>query len=250
MLKKETVTTAATVGIGFGIAFLIVGTSQTFQSCIGEHYHHESSEPLQKGFAQLLVMSKVGSGCFGEFVHKNAEAIIALFTIILGIATWLLWCATKKLVEGADKTAERQLRAYVTITNAEASFDGAGDLTATIRITNCGQTPAYNVSVSRDIRMLDWQNPQFPPIASARTSRFTLAKDQPMEIAVVLSGVSGVSDMRGDRFDAEKSIYIFGDITYHDIFKERLRHTPFRLICIGRESGTIISPTEEGNDPN
>jgi len=38
-------------------------------------------------------MSKVGSGCFGEFVHKNAEAIIALFTIILGIATWLLWRA-------------------------------------------------------------------------------------------------------------------------------------------------------------
>ena len=63
------------------------------QSCIGEHYQPEPSETLQKGFAQLLVMSKVGSGCFGEFVHKNAEAIIALFTIILGIATWLLWRA-------------------------------------------------------------------------------------------------------------------------------------------------------------
>src|SRR5947209_1045178 len=118
MLKKESLKTAATIGIGFGIAFSIVGSSETFQSCMGEHYHYESSETFQKGFAQFLIMLKVGAGCSGEFVHKNAESIIALFTIILGIATWLLWRATKKLVKGAEATAKRQLRAYVHVSEA------------------------------------------------------------------------------------------------------------------------------------
>src|SRR2546423_983870 len=113
MLKRETLQTAATVAIGFGIAFLIVGSSQTFQSCAGEHYHHESGETFPKDLTQFLIMFKVGLGCSGEFVHKNAEAIVALFTVILGIATWLLWRSTKRLVEGAERTAERQLRAYI-----------------------------------------------------------------------------------------------------------------------------------------
>jgi hypothetical protein len=32
---------------------------------------------------------------------------------LIGIVTWMLWYATGRLVTGADRTAERQLRAYV-----------------------------------------------------------------------------------------------------------------------------------------
>jgi hypothetical protein len=71
MLKKETLQTVATVAIGLGVVFLIVGSSQTFQSCIGEHYHHESSETFQKGVTQFLIVVKAGSACTGEFVHKK-----------------------------------------------------------------------------------------------------------------------------------------------------------------------------------
>jgi hypothetical protein len=45
----------------------------------------------------------------------DAEKIIAIFTVILGMATGFLWLATKNLVIGAEDTAERQLRAYVSI---------------------------------------------------------------------------------------------------------------------------------------
>jgi hypothetical protein len=51
-------------------------------------------------------------------------------------------------VRGAEDTSERQLRAYVTVTGAEPRFNKAGELTAAIRFTNCGQTPAYAVSVT------------------------------------------------------------------------------------------------------
>ena len=46
---------------------------------------------------------------FWEWV--DAERVIAIFTIILGIATWLLWRSTDKLVIGAENMSKRQLRA-------------------------------------------------------------------------------------------------------------------------------------------
>ena len=39
-----------------------------------------------------------------------SAAIIALFTVILGVATWALWRATRDLVEGAEETSEKQLK--------------------------------------------------------------------------------------------------------------------------------------------
>src|SRR5258708_24055616 len=114
-MKKETIKTATTVVVGFALAFLVVGTSPSFQACIYEHQNHAGGGPLQEHVSRLLSLYKIGRGCGGEWLHKHGEGVIALFTVILGIATWLLWRATKKLVEGADATAEHQLRAYVHI---------------------------------------------------------------------------------------------------------------------------------------
>src|SRR5258705_4982412 len=146
MLKKETLQTAARAAIVFGVAFLIVGTSQTFQSCMGEHYQHEPSETFEEGFSQLFIAFKVGSACAGEFIHKIAESIIAFFTVILGVATWALWRATQKLVEGAEDTGKRQLRAYLIVegTNIESK---PGKFISHFRIENTGQTPAHHTHI-------------------------------------------------------------------------------------------------------
>jgi hypothetical protein len=186
---------------------------------------------------------------------NKALVIIGAFQLAVFIGQLLVfgWQARRlrQTVDVMTDTAERQLRAYVVITSAEPGWNAAGDFTATVKFTNCGQTPAYNVSISRDVRALNWEAPQFPTIGAAATSKFTLAKDQPMEIELVLNNVAGTSDMRGQRFDGDRSIYIFGEATYHDIFRERLRRTPFRLILVRRESGRfVITPTEEGNDPD
>jgi hypothetical protein len=56
----------------------------------------------------------------------DAERVIAGFTVILGVATWFLWRATVRLVRSADKTAERQLRAYVLVKDMKMEeFKGA-----------------------------------------------------------------------------------------------------------------------------
>lgn len=58
---------------------------------------------------------------------KVTDTLVALFTGGLFVATWLLWEATKKLVQGAELTAERQLRAYVYLKEAKAEEEaGAG----------------------------------------------------------------------------------------------------------------------------
>jgi hypothetical protein len=44
----------------------------------------------------------------------DAARVIAIFTAILGLATWKLWRSTSNLVIGADEIAKRKMRAYVT----------------------------------------------------------------------------------------------------------------------------------------
>jgi hypothetical protein len=221
MLTKDNLKTATAVAVGFGIAFLIVGTSQTFQSCIDEHYHHESSETLQMGAGQFLIMFKVGLGCSGEFVHKNAEAIIALFTVILGIATWLLWRATKKLVEGADATAKRQLRAYVHVSEAKFSDFGFPSGVYMVNYTNTGQTPAHDVYSSIAIKF----------------TKFPLSED----LEVVGNGTKGIvtigrdgegharieapRGLTGEEYaavrDGKNAVFDFGVISYRDVFGDK-----------------------------
>src|ERR1700733_4819113 len=46
---------------------------------------------------------------------KITDTLVALFTALLFFATLALWWATRGLVVGADETARRQLRAYISI---------------------------------------------------------------------------------------------------------------------------------------
>jgi hypothetical protein len=48
-----------------------------------------------------------------EHELKITDTLVAVFTALLFFATLLLFFATRALVLGAEKTAERQLRAYV-----------------------------------------------------------------------------------------------------------------------------------------
>jgi hypothetical protein len=79
---------------------------------------------------------------------------IALFTIVLAIATAFLYFATKHLVEGADKNAAKQLRAYVLIASGEVILDNPGGrISASILLKNFGQTPGYQFKTWTSIRI-------------------------------------------------------------------------------------------------
>jgi hypothetical protein len=62
------------------------------------------------------------------------------------------------LVKGADRTAERQLRAYIYVekTNFRSLVPQGWEIT--YRIKNFGQTPAHNVRLFSIAKVVDWAN--------------------------------------------------------------------------------------------
>jgi hypothetical protein len=224
----------------WALFFLIVGSSQTFQSCIGEHYHHESSETFQKGVTQFLIVVKAGSACTGEFVHKNAESIIALFTVILGIATWFLWRATKRLVEGAENTAERQLRAYVSNPVA-AEIKRFNTATPFIQLgfKNSGQTPAHNMRIwtRSAVSIYPLANPPDPPDGGP-ISMGVIGPNSDFHISIE-SDIPVTDDERQRVVAGDAAFYVYGHLAYDDAFGKP-RETTF---CVFYRGEVAKSPS-------
>jgi hypothetical protein len=76
---------------------------------------------------------------------------------LIGIVTWMLWYATGRLVTGADRTAERQLRAYVYIERTTFKRTATGVWEIIFQIKNFGQTPAHHVRVISIAKAVDWK---------------------------------------------------------------------------------------------
>jgi hypothetical protein len=162
----------------------------------------------------------------------DAESYIALFTAILAFGTITLWLATRRLVQGADKTAERQLRAYVHLKNFDVreimnpwGVKGIHDTTPTLFLTweNTGQTPTRSAlsnsnwaSFEGDIPS-DFQFPDdpehgpFPGLLGP--GQFQELNPRPIPIDVLKAA------------DARKvRIYVWGWIEYNDVFVGTRRH--------------------------
>jgi hypothetical protein len=144
----------------------IISSSKPFEGCIEKEYREGAAENLEKGISQVASSFAVYRDCLGHFTHDNAEAIIAAFTILIALATIFLWAATRDLVRSAEKTAERQLRAYVglsevTIENMTQLF-ARQDFEVHFVLTNNGQTPAYNVISYGEVAVASAINPELP----------------------------------------------------------------------------------------
>ncbi len=82
----------------------------------------------------------------------DAERVIAVFTVILGFATWALWRSTDRLVRGAEETAERQLRAYISIRVIRPlNIKAPVNFGVVYNIWNIGSTPGTVINLSRRI---------------------------------------------------------------------------------------------------
>ena len=101
-----------------GIIFWIGWTSPSLKQCLQEAYYNNPQQPLQE-YVTNLYGSFVGYRlCVGDFVHANGNGIIAIFTVILGIATWFLWRAARDLVQEARTTGSNQLTMAKTAVDA------------------------------------------------------------------------------------------------------------------------------------
>jgi hypothetical protein len=189
---------------------------------------------------------------FFGYKLKITDTLIAAFTALLFSATWLLWRATKKLVQGAEDTSKRQLRAYV--------IAGAGDiqeidngflLTATLK--NTGQTPASNVRIGGESFPAEYPLAADRPHPHPKPSTdygLTLGAGEEFHCAYRITGnpveiADALKQVQAGKF----GFWIQGHVIYDDCFGKS-HETKFRFVYGGRIAGITkhLHADRQGNE--
>jgi hypothetical protein len=96
----------------------LVETSPTFQGCMHEGAQAAASQSFEESIRKLPRTLRLQYRCSAAFFHRNAQAIVALFMIVLAVSTIALWFSTRALwragerqIEVARQSAEAALRA-------------------------------------------------------------------------------------------------------------------------------------------
>jgi hypothetical protein len=160
--------------------------------------------------------------------------LLVIVTFLISIATFLLYCATRELVRDAAKTAERQLRAYISIFPFTlVVFKPALTPMVLLRVKNYGATPIRNGRVQFGFNIA----------ASNAEQDYTVADDSMIvskqAIGIPPSGGGDAIPLRlsdGTKVTSEEEftkvskngnvIVVKGIFIYDDIFKIE-RHTHF-----------------------
>jgi hypothetical protein len=147
-------------------------------------------------------------------------------------------------------TAERQLRAYVGVSDSSIHGVETGAPEAIVNFKNFGQTPAYDVRMWIHIWITEHPLTEVLPEAPEDLPKATsvlypgshLSFFMPKEPPVPAEHIHLLGT-------AEGTIYVYGGITYRDAF-DRRRTTKFRLMYGGQEPprDTRLSHDTEGNE--
>jgi hypothetical protein len=150
-------------------------------------------------------------------------------------ATMGLWWATWLLVKGAEKTAERQLRAYlfpdaIIITDIESYPE------VTVTIKNSGQTPAQEHSIWATMGVASFPNCDSPtrPNGPPNSSMGPLAPGATTHFFIVPQPRITAHDLQEIR-EGRAAIYLTGGIEYRDAFGKS-RYTNFCYVRAADDS--------------
>jgi len=201
-----------------------------------------------------------------EFFHlagfkvKVTDGLLVLFTGILAVFTGLLWKSTRDLWRAAtdqsrdlkkalysidvlasatedlasctEKTAKRQLRAYLSVLVDPQQWHGGAfgsDGRIIFTIKNAGQTPAREVTADAMYDILPWPLPDHESLLSrlqrTEDSKAVIHPDQDRRGFAVPA--REFDPFERDRAAEDRSIrlHIFGRIFYRDIFNEEHQTT-------------------------
>jgi hypothetical protein len=181
---------------------------------------------------------------FRGYKLKVTDTLLIVVTFLVFLATLALWWATRRLVRDAERTAERQLCAYV---DARATgvrgFGPTIPVVMTFRLTNHGQTPAHRVSHASAIGLLPHPLPpnfQFPP-PIVTPSSFVLHPGAFFDAAAVAPNAFAAADIAlATTPDCGVRIYLYGTVNYEDAFN-KLRQTTFCVSIVPSENLTANS---------
>jgi hypothetical protein len=161
---------------------------------------------------------------------------------LLFAATMGLWWATWRLVRSAEKTAERQLGAYIGIEWCRvATNDGGTTFEVEIQIKNAGQTPAYAVShrITAALQIMHGERLEFG-MPDRSPGIIPIAPGIPFTLRtpIAIGGSSGISTIES----GQRRIFTWGRVDYEDVF-DNPQHLEFRFSsadAIRKHDGTVM----------
>jgi hypothetical protein len=157
-------------------------------------------------------------------LDKYGVGVTAAFTFVLAVSTILLWLSTQATVSHARQTAERELRAYITITKHRAlHYRTMLDhiIVPCFTVINHGQTPAYNVTVTIMARYDLAEHAETLPLVPAPGGSFTL---NPGEKTVMTADLPPLDDALITALDSgAKVLILLGEVLYVDAFGRNRR---------------------------
>jgi hypothetical protein len=170
-----------------------------------------------------------------DTITAAATVGLTILTLVLAAGSIFLWLSTRRLVLGAEETAERQLRAYVFVESAQLTRHpgGIGGWMAAIKIRNFGDTPAYNVCIKAEKRVCLALPENDLLEFSGNSSTLAQSVIGPGAFSTITIDFSHeIPDDWGQwrplRVENKKG-YIWGRIEYRDAF-DKQRFTTFQMI--------------------
>lgn len=188
---------------------------------------------------------------FNEKLIAYGTVALAVVTALLALFTFRLWKSTGKLVVGAEKTAERQLRAYamvprITIKNIKRQ-DRIVDQFVFIAVKNFGQTPATDCTywVELSANEFPLKTPLEKPVSAKESAVGVIAPGDTFTIRTKIPLLSNGDEIHGGRY----ALYVYGKFSYNDAFGGK-QATNFRFMRNGEgwTSDGELEMCEKGNE--
>jgi hypothetical protein len=151
-----------------------------------------------------------------EAVTAASTIALAFLTLVLAVGTLFLWLATRRLVRGSEKTAERQLRAYVFIHEGVIKLmNNDTAIMAHITLRNFGATPGYDFKSWTNIRI---GNPDEPIFGQRKSPGQTSIIGPLSDISAPSQFIPITPDGRSAINNGIKKILLWGEGAYMDAF--------------------------------
>jgi hypothetical protein len=237
---------AACLLIGFG--FAVWFASQQIHAPKNEYHstqgQNKSNSTANKGESHKSIWERTWEDPTAFFTFW-----IAIFTLVLAASTIGLWIATILTLSHSRKTAQMQLRAYVMLSGANVRYsDKPNERFVAVEIKNYGQTPANDVVFIVGEHVREWPLKTILPSLDEKSMRRSIAPLPPTSITFHRVPISDLSSWEEGELRAGRAgVYIWGKITYRDIFADRWE-TEIRLVCEGEGLRTgLMHPTQDGN---
>jgi hypothetical protein len=221
--------------------------SPSFQKCVQDK-DVSGDNATRDYLTTFTTRANIVRDCLGDFVHDWKDETLVVFTIILALSTIFLWVATRDLVNGAEKTAKQQLRAYVGVAGIDIKKVIANERPViSLAIQNFGQTPAYGVHYWLDSIVAEKDAVRLKFDAQTFSGKSVLNPGD--NFRIISTAVKPLTSVQVDQVLADtQRIFLQGEIRYWDVFK-KYRKTLFRHETAGKDVIAMerLTPSEKGN---